>query len=410
MKTDQLVDTIGQLDDAIFDGISLFESDYKGDGGRSELVSVKKHMNPWMKWGSIVAALAILISGCLLILPSVLKGKNTSGEADERYKGYSVTTNESAILWPWEYETVPEKFNSIEIAGKLYNGKGREVSESLIDKKIGDFTVCGYDYITDEKHSEDCEVYSLKDVSQQKYIAMKIEGKYYVFMNGEYLPPSTLGELMDTVKLPAIVKLSHFSENGDSPVSKHYVLTDDSYIWEILSDCREAAFIDDQNWMGHDRDYLSFSITSETLGVYKVAMYITEDGYFWTNAFGWQYLFDIGKDAASKIIKYAKSNSSESTYEPYMKYVAGTIVNITDDYILIDDAILCKNPDDSIKYKVLLDDLRISRFIDKRLAKTGDIVQVSYQGTIDYENANLVENPVDISLAFISDGDVNVNE
>ena len=93
-----------------------------------------------------------------------------------------------------------------------------------------------------------------------------------------------------------------------------------------------------------------------------------------------------------------------------MKYVAGTIVDITDDYILIDDAIFCKNPDDGIKYKVLLDDLRISRFIDMRLAKTGDIVQVSYQGKIDYENANLVENPVDISLAFISDGDVNVNE
>ena len=31
--------------------------------------------------------------------------------------------------------------------------------------------------------------------------------------------------------------------------------------------------------------YISFTITSEALGVYKHAMYITEDGYFWTNAF-----------------------------------------------------------------------------------------------------------------------------
>ena len=88
----------------------------------------------------------------------------------------------------------------------------------------------------------------------------------------------------------------------------------------------------------------------------------------------------------------------------------GTIAEITDGYILIDDSVLCKNPADGIRYKVLLDDIRISRFVDKGFAKTGDIVQIMYEGKIDYDNENLVEKPVDISLAFISDGEVNVNE
>ena len=410
MKTEQLVDVIGQLDDAVFAGIDLSESIGIRDSERTESACTKKKINPLVIWGSLVAVLVILTVGCVLILSPILKKKNSTGETDERYKSCNVTANESAIVWPWEYKTVPEKFNSLEIADKVYNGKGREVSESLIDSKIGDYTVSGYDDITDENHAENCEVYSLKNVSKDKFVAIKIEGRYYVFMNGEYLPPSTLGELMDTVKLPSIIKLSHFSENGDNPNGKHYVLTDDAYIWEVLTECREAVFVDDQAWMVHGRDYLSFTINSETLGVYKVAMYITEDGYLWTNAFSWQYLFNIGKDAAGKIISYAKENSSEATDEPYRNYVTGTIAEITDGYILIDDSVLCKNPADGIRYKVLLDDIRISRFVDKGFAKAGDIVQIMYEGKIDYDNANLVEKPVDISLAYISEGEVNVNE
>ena len=119
-------------------------------------------------------------------------------------------------------------------------------------------------------------------------------------------------------------------------------------------------------------------------------MYITEDGYLWTNAFSWQYLFNIGKDAAGKIIKFTKENSSEATYEPYRNYVTGTIAEITNGYILIDDSVLCKDPADGIRYKVLLDDIRISRFVDKGFAKAGDIVQIMYEGKIDNDNENLV--------------------
>lgn len=49
-------------------------------------------------------------------------------------------------------------------------------------------------------------------------------------------------------------------------------------------------------------------------------MYVTVDGYLWTNAFNYQYLFNIGEDAASKIIKYAKENSTEAEYEAVSEY------------------------------------------------------------------------------------------
>lgn len=83
----------------------------------------------------------------------------------------------------------------------------------------------------------------------------------------------------------------------------YYVFQNDEYVWEILSECRNASFVEDQTWTVGDRSYLSFTITSEALGVYKAALYVTEDGCLCTNAFSWQYLFNIGEDAAGKIIK-----------------------------------------------------------------------------------------------------------
>ena len=79
--------------------------------------------------------------------------------------------------------------------------------------------------------------------------------------------------------------------SGDGPDDKHYELNSDDYIWSVLTECNDAAFVEDDKWMVHDREYLSFTITSEVLGVYRVAMYVTEDGYLWTNAFSYQYLF-----------------------------------------------------------------------------------------------------------------------
>ncbi len=162
--------------------------------------------------------------------------------------------------------------------------------------------------------------------------------------------------------------------------------------------------------MAGDRDYLSFTITSESLGVYNVALYVTEDGYLWTNAFNWQYLFNIGEDAASKIINYAKENSIEAEYEPYINVVAGTIIEITEEYILVDDSILCKNPADGITYKVMLNDLRISRYVDYGVIKAGDSAQISYNGEINENNDNTIEGAISASKATISDGDIFIPE
>lgn len=398
MKTPRIINSVGHIDDDLITGATENKK--------------KSKFSPWLKWSSIAACFAVIVIAGAAFLPSLLKGKEPQG-TDGRYKDIYIHTSESAIIWPWEYRTTFEKYTSLMMNDVEYNSKRNAVSESLVGDKIGTYTVTGYDETTDKKYTADAEVYHLLNVTADQFIAVKIEDDYCVFKNNEYNPPNTLGELFEQVDLSKVIELNRFSESDNTPDSKHYLLNDDEYIWEVLSECKEAPFVENQNWYAGDRSYLSFTITSEVLGVYKVAMYVTEDGYLWTNAFSWQYLFDIGEDAAGKIIAYAKENSAETDYESYQNAIVGTITEITDEHILVEDSVLCENPEDGITYRVLLNDLRISRYVEHGIIEVGNNVQITYEGEIYPSNAyyaNTINSAVSASKVIISEGDVLIPE
>lgn len=393
MKTPRIANAVGHIDDDLISGAA---------GSR-------KKKSTRAKWGSLAACFAVLVIAGAVILPMLWRDKASPNGTDGRYKAYTISAGESAIVWPWEYQTVYEKYTSVEIDGMAYHGKGRSVSEELVGESIGLYTAVGYDEINDgKKYTSEFAVYQLQNIAQSQFVAVRMDDSYYVFQRDEYIPPSTLGELMEAVDLAKVVELNRFSENEDTPDGNYFVLNNDDAVWEVFEDCKNAAFVEDQTWMVGDSDYLSFTITSDALGVYKAALYVTQDGYLWTNAFGWQYLFDIGENAADKIIRYAKENSTGAEYEAYCNSVAGTIIEITEDYMLVDDSILCKDPADSITYKVLLNDLRISRYVDCGIVKVGDTLLISYEGEID-EN-NTIAGAISASQATISDGDVLIPE
>lgn len=391
MKTPRTANAVGHIDDDLITAAA-------------ECKKKTKH-SPWLKWGSIAACFALLVIAGTAILPSLFGG---DGGTTDKYKDF-IQAGESAIIWPWEYQTVYEKYTELKFDGIEYLGRGREVSASHVGEIIGNHTVVGYDEINSgKKYTKEFEVYKLKDAAQSQFVAVKMEGKYYVFKNDKYAPPSTLGELFNLVDLPKVIELNEFSENGDGPNKNHYVLKIDDYVWEVLAGCKNADFVEDDKWSVHKRDHLSFTVTSETLGVYRVAMYVTADGYLWTNAFSYQYLFKIGEDAAGEIIKYAKENSSEAEYKPYQNRIVGKVVEVTDEYILIDDTVLCNNPSDGTTYKVLLNDLRISRYVDHEIIKVGSTVQITFEGEID--EANTIDSAISASQVKISGGDVLIPE
>ena len=375
----------------------------------SEAVTYKRlnKKKSFIMWGSIAACFAVFVIAGALILPLIFGSGSTPGGTNGKYKDY-IQSGESGIIWSWEYQTVYEKYTELELDGIKYLSKGRAVANELVAESIGSHTVVGYDEMSGKRYTEDFEVYELKYADKDQFVAVKMEGKYYTFKKDVYAPPSTLGELLDLVDLPKAIELKRFSENGDDKDKKYYALNNDDYVWEVLTNSSDAAFVKNDQWSVHDKEYLSFTVTSETLGVYKVAMYVTKDGYLWTNAFNYKYLFDIGEDAANKIIAYAMENSIEAEYEPYQNTVAGEIVEITDEYILLDDTVLCNDPADGVTYKILLNDLRISRYVDRQVIENGDTVQIVFEGDVGAEN--IIDTAVSASQVTISDGDVLIPE
>ncbi len=389
MKIPKIADAVGGIDE------SLIKQAEESKRNNKRII---------IKWCAVAAAVALVAVLCAAVLPTFFE-KETAG----RYKDVNITTGEDAIIWPWEYLSTAERFTELTIDGTRYQSSGSAVDEKWIGDRLGVYTVAGFDPITDEKHDAEFEVYSIKSSDRNQLVAVLIEGKHYVFKNSTFSPPSTLGELFNTVKLSEVIELSRFSENGDGPDKKHFALLDDEFIWNTLSECKDAPFVTDEKWSVYEKNYISFSVTSEVLGIYKRAMYITEDGYLWTNAFDYCYLFDIGKDMSAKIIEYAKKNAEKAEYQPYLKTITGTITEITDDYILIDDSILCRNPKDGITYKVPINDLRISRYVKLNVIGVGSTAQISYKGEIE-EGLNLIENVVSISKVVISDKSVFLPE
>lgn len=388
MKTPRMANSVGQIDDDLVAAAAECK---------------KKKKSNWMKWGSLAACFAVLVIAGAMILPSLLN----DGTTPDKYKDI-IHAGESAIIWPWEYRTVYEQYTNLELDGVSYRSKGRAVSTDLVGGLIGICSVVGYDDIHNKSYTEDFEVYELKYADKSQFVAVKMEGKYYTFKKDIYAPPGTLGEMLDMIDLSQAIELSRFSENGDGADKKHYALSDDDYIWEVLAGCRDAAFIDTSANVENGKEYLSFTITSETLGVYKVAMYVTKDGYLWTNAFNYQYLFNIGEEAAGKIIKYAKENSVEAEYEPYQNTVTGKVVEITEEYIILDDTVICNDPADGATYKILLNDLRIKRYVDHEIIKVGGMVQIIFEGKIDSQNT--VDTAISAANVMISKGEVLIPE
>ena len=375
----------------------------------------RRAKQPWIKWSILTAAcLCVLIVAGMIVVPmmmggeDVLPGKDREtvsfGDLERHYKSMDTVRTESGMIWPAEYQTAMEKHSHIIWSFRNYVTSGMAVQPQNLGDKIGNYL--GF------------EVREVKGAPREHVIALGIEGVYYAYrcQDGYDDIPATLGELFDRYNLAEVLELDRFSTADDKyhHSTGHYGLTaDDAYIIEVLASCRDAKVYADSDFWAGDAPYLSFTVTSDALGVYKKAMYITKDGYLWTNVFDYAYIYEIGTEAANKIIDYAMTNSVEKPMEPYEYRLAGTLTKIEDGYAYIDDSIMCVEPDEGMVFRVSTDDLRISRCLVEDLTgiRPGDLVVVTFRGGIDPDDGNLILDARSIDEAILTeDGGAAVPE
>ena len=188
-------------------------------------------------------------------------------------------------------------------------------------------------------------------------------------------------------------------------------MSDTDFIWQTLEGCRDARFVEDEGGGRISLDRISFSVTSEVLGVYKRAFNISADGYISTNSFDWAYTFFIGEDAASSILSHVKRNGVKAQPEPYVYSLAGTLTEIGDGYILVDDSILCEDESDGIVFKVSSTDLRVRRCIEFQKIDVGSVIVVSFTDpVIAGEDGCTIDSAISVARGYLSGGDVTVPE
>ena len=124
MKTPRMANSVGHVDDDLITAAAE---------------CTKKKKSNWMKWGSLAACFAVLVIAGVAILPSLLGG-NTPGGTNDRYKDHIIQAGESAVIWPWEYQTVYEQYIAFEMDGVHYQTQSREVSAELVGELIGTHT------------------------------------------------------------------------------------------------------------------------------------------------------------------------------------------------------------------------------------------------------------------------------
>ena len=397
MKTPRISEAIGNLPEDLVNGAVTYKR-----------TSKKKS---FIKWGSIAACFMVMVMAAALIVPMFLGGDPISiGGIDRDYKGV-ISGSEGDIEFPWEYKLTYEKYYTVKYNGNDYRTRARAINESMLGEVLGTCTAQGVDSYTDKTYTETFDVRKINGVSEEKMIAVGMDNEYYVYFNDEVKCPATFGELLDAYNLSETLPLIKFSVNEGYKEKGYYQITDDEYIWQVLSECRNAEFYaENDKWSRGDRNYLSFTATSEELGVYKRVFYITEDGYVSTNVFNYSYVYYIGEDAANKIITHAKDNATEAEREQYEYTIAGTITEIGDGYVLIDDTVLCKDKNDGMVFKILTEDLIIRRYLECTDIKVGDTVAVKFQTEIVLGEDNTVGGAISMYKGKVTDSGMAVPE
>ena len=355
-----------------------------------------------------------------------------------RYGDKDIFQGETGFMeWPWNDKTTSEKYYLLDFNSKEYIARDhRKVSSDLIEEYLCDSEAFGYeyDYSNDEsiKHTKTVAIYKIKNVSEDAVVAVEHDVEYYVYFTRDVEQPATFGEFMELLGFEENIELENYTLYQGKKVGEHYRIESDNYIMQILLQCTSAPTVYEDNSIGMTpreygtasesstysvsldilgKEYASFTITSEALGIYKKVFYVSELGYVYTNIMEYGYAYNIGTTATAQILEYLKGDDAiECEMEPYMYYLCGIVTEIGDDYILLDDSVMCKNPEDGVVFKIDVSDPGVYRYVKYGYFEEGSVVQIAFWNRIEVGENNTVSGAISIWEGQLVDGDVIIEE
>lgn len=226
-----------------------------------------------------------------------------------------------AFMKQWDKLSITEQYSELDFDGVKYSSRKAQISTDMLLDKIGDCTAHGMDMIDDIKYAKNAEVYSVKDISSECAIGVKLEGteERYVYVNS-YYRPETLGDFIADLNLKELLSFGTVSYNYSEIKGKIYIdervdFTDvgEEVIWQrLLGDTKlQNVKSDDIHYGGAT---INISVNVDLLGYENIGIWITNDGYMHTNILDSAKVFYIGEEKVSEITNYLLDNCDGERY------------------------------------------------------------------------------------------------
>ena len=399
MKSRNILDSMGYIDDDMIED--------------AEQNSHKHRKSIWLKCVCAAVFLLLIAAAAIAVVPMFIRSEPENNGVfwvDDRPRNDNgIVAEEAAIEWPWNCREVCEQFPEIRYNGAVYTTRtgytGEDISENLTGKKIGEGTAQGYDVYENEEHYIEFEVYEIKKVDSERFVAVKYDGydKYYVFLRHEKTSAKTLGEFITSINFSEYCKLTDIYYEPDYKGELHYTLSDgdSAAVWQMIARYSDSELISDSE-NSDGQKAVSFALNSEALGAYNLSLSVYDNGYILTNIENYGYYFYIGAEGADEIINYVLDHKTDTPEEKEPEFLIGTVTEIGDDYIKVDDTVMMKNPDDGIEFTVYANHTRVKRYITGGFLKVGQTVLIEHGG-IYSDEPTIVRTATSLYEAYITD-------
>ena len=218
----------------------------------------------------------------------------------------------------WEDMIIPMRYGEITLGEITYSSQCTEISSENILSKLGEAKMQGYDIYTDTYYTVTGEAYSVKSISTECAVAVRIDNgeEYFIYVNSWYVPEDLADfisdlDLKNTVLFrKAFIDEYKHSDTASEHSQRVYADFDDKVIWDMLEDCLSA----ENTEYNHPYDRIGIETDMPLLGYKNISFCITPDGYIITNILNTQKCFFVGEQKFREFDEYLKNNV------PYKEY------------------------------------------------------------------------------------------
>ncbi len=223
----------------------------------------------------------------------------------------------TAYIKKWDEKTISEKYIEFKTTDdELFISYNKKLDNTLIDLKLSDVTVSGYDVYTEKTYTSAGTTYKIKDISEHYAVAVQFpdDDSYYLYVVNLY-NPATIGDMVDALNLKENLSFNKITyreiTNGKSFDEVTFEGEFADKVWEYLLSAREVPMTVAENdhflIFPENSRQMSIGINIDVIGL-NIGMTVRDDGILQTNLLSSGKYFDIGKEKANEFMDYVKKN------------------------------------------------------------------------------------------------------